>query len=156
VSALVNGSQTKEFLPKKGLRKGELLAPFLFLIAAEGLTGVSRMAVEKNMIDSLEIGGKKVKVNMLQYADDTIFFCKANIESVFNIKVALNCFELSSDLKANFSKSRIGGVGVDQIRIHRFAAILNCEVMVTPFVYLGMQVGVAIRDERFGLGWLTG
>ena len=58
---LVNGSPTKEFLPKKGLRQGDPLAPFLFLIAAEGLAEVSRMAVEKNLIDSLEIGGEKVK-----------------------------------------------------------------------------------------------
>jgi len=51
---LVNGNPTKEFFPKKGLRQGDLLAPFfLFLIAAEGLAGVSRMVVEKNLIDSL-------------------------------------------------------------------------------------------------------
>ena len=48
------------------------------------------MAVEKNLIDSLEIGRKKVKVNMLQYADDTLLFCEANSKSVFNIKATLN------------------------------------------------------------------
>ena len=68
-----------------------------------------------------------------------MFFCKVNIKSVFNIKVMLNCFELAFSLKMNFFKSRLGGVGVDQTKILRFATILNCEVMKTLFKYLGIQ-----------------
>jgi len=71
VSVLVNGSHISEFYPKRGLRQGDPLAPFLFLIVAEGLAGVVRKIVEKN----LEVGVQKVKVNMLQYADDTLFLC---------------------------------------------------------------------------------
>jgi len=71
------------------------------------------MVAKKNLIDSLEIGRKKVKVNMLQYANDTLFFCKANTKSVFNIKAALNCFEPYSGLEVNFLKVRIGGLGID-------------------------------------------
>ncbi|XP_068475153.1 secreted RxLR effector protein 78-like [Phaseolus vulgaris] len=65
VSVLVNGSPTREFLPRKGLRQGDPLAPFLFLIVAEGLAGVTREVEEKKLIDSLEVGKDKVKVNML-------------------------------------------------------------------------------------------
>ena len=111
------------------------------------------MAVEKNLIDSLEIRRNKVTVNMLQYADDTLFFCEANCKSIFNIKVDLNYFELSSGLKVNFMKSRLGGLGVDQLTIQRFLAILNYEVTVTPFVYLGMTVRGS-HERRYGEEWL--
>ncbi|MCI10394.1 LINE-1 reverse transcriptase like, partial [Trifolium medium] len=46
MSLLVNGSPTSEFNVGKGLRQGDPLSPFLFLIVAEGLTGLMRKAVE--------------------------------------------------------------------------------------------------------------
>ena len=112
ISVLVNGSPTTEFKPMKGLRQGDPLAPFLFLIAAEGLAGVVRQAEEKNLVESIEVGEKQVKVSMLQYADDTLFFCKASIQSVMTLKAILKCFELVYGLKVNYSKSKVGGVGV--------------------------------------------
>ena len=95
-----------------------------------------RKVVEKDLMESLEIGEKKVKVNMLQYADDTLFFCKATTKSMLNIKAILNFFELASSLKVNFLKSSIRRVGVDQFTIRCFVAILNCDMMKTPFKYL--------------------
>jgi len=118
---------------------------------AEGLAGVVRVAVEKNLVESQEVGAQKVKVNMLQYADDTLFLCEADFKSVCNLKVILHCFELAYGLKVNFSKSRIGGVGVDHTMIQQYAAILNCEVMKTPFKYLGLLVGGVTSESRFGL-----
>jgi len=101
VSVLVNGSPTQEFKPRKGVRQGDPLAPFLFLVVAEGLAGVVRMAIEKDLLESLEIGGRLTKVNMLQFADDTLFLCKASAQSVFVIKAILICFELAFGLKVN-------------------------------------------------------
>ena len=58
-------ARLRNFFPLKGLRQGDPLAPFLFLIVAGGLTRVLRKAVEKDLVESLEIEGKKIKVNML-------------------------------------------------------------------------------------------
>jgi len=78
---------------------------------------------------------------MLQYADDTLFFYKASVQSVLTLKAILKCFELASSLKVNYSKTKVGGVGMNINQTMVFAYILNCDIMKTPFSYLGMMVG---------------
>jgi len=119
---------------------------------AEGLAGVARVVEEKKLIDSLEVGKDKVKVNMLQYADDTMFFCEANSKSVFNIKAILHCFELASGFRVNFLKSKLGGTEMDHVSLQRFVAILNCDTMVSPFVYLGLPVSGSHKRSVFCYG----
>lgn len=46
VSVFVNGIPTQEFWTEKGLRQGGPLAPFLFLVATEGLDGLMRNAMD--------------------------------------------------------------------------------------------------------------
>ena len=49
ISILINGSPSKEFATKRGLRQGDPLAPLLFNIVVEGLTALMRSAVSKNL-----------------------------------------------------------------------------------------------------------
>jgi len=81
-----------------------------------------------------------------------LFLCEANTKSIFNIKTILQCFELALGLRVNFLKSRIGGTGSDQLSLQRFAAILNCDVMSSPFVYLGLPVGGNHKRDDFWNG----
>ena len=55
VSILVNGSPTNEFTPQRGLRQGDPLAPLLFNIVAEGLTGLMREEVDKRLFSSFMV-----------------------------------------------------------------------------------------------------
>lgn len=74
VSILVNGSPTKEFSVSKGLCQGDPMAPFLFLIVAEGLDGLIKKAVSLGLYEPYVINNnwEEVAVSHVQYADDTI------------------------------------------------------------------------------------
>lgn len=109
-SVLVNGSPTKEFPFERGLRQGDPLAPFLFLMVAEGLGGLVREAVEKNLFEGVQVGREELKISLLQFADDTLFFGEASLRNIITLKSILRCFELASRLKVNFFKSKVGGV----------------------------------------------
>ena len=74
ISVLVNGSPSTEFTPQRGLRQGDRLAPLLFNVVAEGLNGLMRKAVEKNLFRGFPVGSDTVRISILQYANDTTFF----------------------------------------------------------------------------------
>ncbi|XP_071700500.1 uncharacterized protein [Rutidosis leptorrhynchoides] len=74
VSILVNGSPTKEFSLKRGIRQGDPLSPYLFIIVAEALNKMIKRAIEVNMFKGPTIGKDNVMISHLQYADDTILF----------------------------------------------------------------------------------
>nr|KYP60963.1 Transposon TX1 uncharacterized [Cajanus cajan] len=71
VFVLVKGSPTEEFTTQRGLRQGDPLAPFLFLVVAEGMSGMMREVVNKGLYTGYRVGKDQVEVNMLQFADDT-------------------------------------------------------------------------------------
>nr|KYP36281.1 Putative ribonuclease H protein At1g65750 family [Cajanus cajan] len=57
----------------------------------------------------------------------------------------MRCFELISELKVNFYKSRLGAVGVDRHTLERYVDLLNCKLMTIQFTYLGLPIGATAR-----------
>lgn len=142
ISVLVNGSPTGEFQMEKGLRQGDPLAPFLFLIVAEGLTGLFSNAVSLGKFKGIAVGKEgDLVVSLLQFADDTVFVGEASIQNLVVLKSVLRCFELVSGLKVNFHKSKLASIATSPGVVQQFASFLNCKVMAIPFVYLGIPVG---------------
>ncbi|GAU19449.1 hypothetical protein TSUD_76930 [Trifolium subterraneum] len=72
-SVLVNGSPTNEFPLERGLRQGDSLSPFLFLLAAEGLNVSMQAMVANQLFSGYNIGVQNpLSVSHLQFADDTL------------------------------------------------------------------------------------
>jgi len=53
-SILVNGAPTAQFTPSQGLRQGDPMSPFLFVILMEGLSRLIRRAKSDGIIQGLQ------------------------------------------------------------------------------------------------------
>jgi len=149
VSVLVNGSPTEEFRPSRGLRQGDHLTLFLFLIVAEGLVGLVCKALKENLLRGIKVEGVELECCLLQFADDTLFMCEDSFPNIFTIKAILRVFELASGLKVNFYKSKMAGLKVDRSSLELYARTLNYGVKQIPFTYLGLQIGGNPRRVQF-------
>ncbi|KAL9686487.1 hypothetical protein QQ045_023947 [Rhodiola kirilowii] len=141
MAVLINGSPTKEFSMNRGLRQGDSLSPFLFLMAAEGLSKILNKAKEDGFLSGIEWVKNGDRMTHLQFADDTVLFCNAEMKEVQFLTMILHAFEGCSGLKINFGKSMCYGIGLEEEEIKSFAEVLGCPVGSFPMKYLGMQVG---------------
>jgi hypothetical protein len=126
MSILVNGSPSEEICIKRWLKQGDPLAPLLFLMVADGLGALMRMAVDKGRFKPFLVGRSGLPVSILQYADDTLCIREASVDNLWALKVILRGFELASGLKVNFWKSCIMGVNVSGEFLHMASEFLNC------------------------------
>ncbi|XP_058727324.1 uncharacterized mitochondrial protein AtMg01250-like [Vicia villosa] len=108
---LVNGSPTKEFKVECGLRKGDPLSPFLFVIVAEDLTALVKKAIVIGEYEGFLINGK-CEMDILQFADDTLMIGEGNWKKVWAIKTILKAFEMVSGLGINYHKSKLIEINV--------------------------------------------
>lgn len=141
LSILINGSPTNEFNMTRGVRQGDPLAPFLFLLAAEGLNQVCKEALDKDLVKGVQVGDNKVRLFHLKYADDTIIFTPWDKRNVKNIQLLLKCFEMASGLGVNMTKSCVYGVGASQDEVLSLAARMGCKHGSFPIKYLGLPIG---------------
>jgi hypothetical protein len=141
-SVLVNGSPTEEFPFQRGLRQGDPLSPFLFLLAAEGLNILMSAMVERNVFTGYSVGEQdSITVSHLQFADDTLLLGVKSWANVRALRTVLVLFELMSGLKVNFHKSMLVGVNIADSWLHEAASALCCRVGKVPFLYLGLPIG---------------
>ncbi|XP_071708160.1 uncharacterized protein [Rutidosis leptorrhynchoides] len=128
VSVLVNGSPTHEFKLERGIRQGDPLSPFLFIVAAEGLNILTKKGIHCGLFKGVDIGSHKVLLSHLQYANDTIFFGEwSRLNFCYLVKL-LNCFEKMSGLKINYNKSSLYGLGVIRDEVERLALRIGSKI----------------------------
>lgn len=70
-------SSMEEFKGERGLSQGDPLTPFLFIMVSEGLGGLMKEAVKKELFEGVHFGEMNFSIFILQFEDDTLFVGKS-------------------------------------------------------------------------------
>ena len=74
---LMNGEPTGNIVPGRGLRQGDPLSPFIFILCTEALVSLLNHAENQEKITGMRVARASPSVSHLLFADDSLFFCKA-------------------------------------------------------------------------------
>ncbi|KAL9680679.1 hypothetical protein QQ045_018564 [Rhodiola kirilowii] len=91
----------------RGLRQGDPLSPYLFLFCSELLSTKLIAAASQHKISGVRFEAAGPSVTHLFFADDSIFFIKAEEEEVHTLKSILSQYKRASGQRINLEKSEI-------------------------------------------------
>ncbi|RVW93092.1 Transposon TX1 uncharacterized 149 kDa protein [Vitis vinifera] len=158
-SVMVNGSPTSFFQSSRGLRQGDPLSPYLFVVVMEAFSVLIKTAVAGGFLAPCLIRGRRgegVQISHLLFADDTLIFCEAKEDQLLYLGWLLMWFEAISGLRVNLEKSELIPVGrVDNV--DELADEFGYRVGKLSSTYLGMPLGAPFKsvaawdgiEERF-------
>ena len=106
-SILVNGELQGLIYPSRGIRQGDPLSPFLFLLCIEGPYGLISKAAANRELKGFSICRRGPKLTHIFFAYDSLLFCRANSKKCGNIIKLLSTYESSSRKKINKEKTTI-------------------------------------------------
>lgn len=134
-----NGTVQGYFKSKRGLRQGDPLSPYLFVVAMNCLSTLlnnaateGRFGYHQNCEDS--------KLTHLCFADDLLIFTKGDKQSVKGVLEVLNEFERHSGLGVSLSKNCFFTCGLPQTEITEIAEETGLSHGTLPIRYLGVPL----------------
>ena len=106
-SLLINGEPTRLITPTRGLRQGDPISLYLFLLCAEGLNGLLKTAANQGDIHGVSLCRRGPKITNIFFADDSLLFCRATRVECQKIQDILWLYEKASRQKLNRDKTTL-------------------------------------------------
>ncbi|KAK9921713.1 hypothetical protein M0R45_030213 [Rubus argutus] len=147
-SVLFQGRPFGKIIPSRGLRQGDPISPYLFLLVAEGFSALLRRASRDKYIHGVSIARGAPSISHLFFADDSLLFCDASAQDCDMLKEIFEIYEKASGQKINTDKSAMcfspRTLRSDQ---EVCSNILDMKVVPCHERYLGLPT-VAGRDKK--------
>lgn len=128
------------FKEGRGLRQGDPLSPYLFIMIANLLGRMMANAEFVVPVQAFSPNGGDRSIAFIQFAVDSLFMVKAKVECVKNLRCILLIMETAMGLKVNWSKSTLSPVGV-VLNARKLVEGLDCNLAPLSITYLGLPLG---------------
>ena len=106
-SVLLNGEAKGKIIPTRGLRQGDPISPYLFLLCAEGLFAITKKEEREDLLKGVAVSREALRISHLLFADDNIVFCRASVKECDRIIKVLEDYEGESGQKLNKEKTSL-------------------------------------------------
>lgn len=145
LSILWNGEALPAFAPSRGLRQGDPLSPYLFILAMEKLACYIQSSVNKRLWIPTSISRNGFDVSHLFFADDLMLFAEATTGQLREVLKCLEDFSSLSGLSINYDKSKIFfSKNLPAAKVQEWGQL--CGIPTTR--NLGTYLGVPLRHGR--------
>lgn len=144
-SILWNGEALEEFRPLKGLRQGDPLSLYLFVLCMERLSNMISRRVEEKKWKGISFARGGPCLTHLFFANDLLLFATADTKHCATITEVMNEFSFISRLMINLQKSKMFvSPNIDLRQARDLSA--RCGIPLTS--NLGKYLGVPLFNER--------
>ncbi|KAL0295721.1 UNVERIFIED_CONTAM: Retrovirus-related Pol polyprotein from type-2 retrotransposable element R2DM [Sesamum angustifolium] len=106
-SVVVNGGVHGFFAGARGLRQGDPMSPYLFVLVMEVLHMILQQLIEQDGEFQYHWRCQELNLFQLSFADDLLLLCKADVRSVNLFRQGLDRFATLSGLNTNPQKSQL-------------------------------------------------
>lgn len=139
ISVKVNGSLEGFFKAGSGLRQGDPMFPYLFVLAMEVLSAcLGKLPQHSNF--KFHYQTKPLSITHLIFADDILLFCHGDLTSIELLLSRVQVFSNCSGLLINKAKSHCFFSNVDEGTREHIISATGFQIGSLPIKYLGLPL----------------
>lgn len=137
---MLNGTTWEVIMHKRGLRQGDPLSPYLFILAIDPLQTILNMAKDQGILSP--ISNRVAKFRTSLYADDAAIFLNPSRADVDSLITLLENFGRATGLQVNLSKSSVVPIRCENIDLQDVLNNFNGKRTGFPITYLGLPLTI--------------
>lgn len=145
-SVLVNGRRSRTFYPTCGIRQGDPLSPYLFILVAQVFSDGLEEFAWHNICRGIAVSSVSPRISHLVFADDCYIFMEFNEEHASCLKWILDVYCKQAGQKINFHKSELfTSPNMCARDVSKLKLIFGVKFVDKPGVYLGANMDFTMR-----------